>query len=203
MPKQVDHGERRSEIARALLRVVARNGPEAATVREVARESGWSTGVLAHYFADKREMLRFAVAGIRDDFTARIRQLPRPTHTAWVRGVVCELLPLDAHRTDEARAWFSLLPALTADPELASAVRSANRELRRVVAQGLEDARTEGELAFDGTADDVAAQLLALADGLALAHVVDPREHPRRRLVAAADEALAALARRPTDPASR
>jgi len=57
VPKVVDHEERQREIAGAVWRAVARRGIEAATMREIADEAGFSTGVLAHYFEDKDALL--------------------------------------------------------------------------------------------------------------------------------------------------
>ena len=62
MPKVVDIAERRNELAAAAAQLIARSGVGAATLREVAAEAGWTTGALTHYFADKRELLRFTFA---------------------------------------------------------------------------------------------------------------------------------------------
>ncbi len=62
MPKVVDGDERRVELANAAIRVIARAGLGAATVREVAAEAGWTTGGLTHYFADKRELLKYTLS---------------------------------------------------------------------------------------------------------------------------------------------
>ena len=48
MPKIVDHDARRAAIAEALWRVAERDGVEGVTMRAVAREAGWSTGVVTH-----------------------------------------------------------------------------------------------------------------------------------------------------------
>ena len=48
MPKVVDHAARREQLAAALWRVVVRDGVEAASLRRVAAEAGWSVGSLRH-----------------------------------------------------------------------------------------------------------------------------------------------------------
>ncbi|MBW0103982.1 TetR/AcrR family transcriptional regulator, partial [Pseudonocardia sp. KRD291] len=58
MPKIVDHDQRREEILDAAIRVIGTVGIDHATTRAIARESGYSTGVLSHYFEDKDELLR-------------------------------------------------------------------------------------------------------------------------------------------------
>ena len=61
MPKIVDHDERRREVLTAARRVIVRDGIDAATTRAIAKEAGYSNGVLAHYFADKDEILLSAL----------------------------------------------------------------------------------------------------------------------------------------------
>jgi Bacterial regulatory proteins, tetR family len=42
MPKKIDHEERREELVRAVWRVIVDRGVDEATMREIARESGYS-----------------------------------------------------------------------------------------------------------------------------------------------------------------
>jgi AcrR family transcriptional regulator len=57
MPKLVDHEQRRRELGEAVWRVIRRDGVEAASVRKVAQEAGWSAGALRHYFSTQSELL--------------------------------------------------------------------------------------------------------------------------------------------------
>src|SRR5215471_19318215 len=57
MPRIVDHDERRREICDVLLNIVAEVGIAGATIRAVADRSGWSTGVIGHYFRGRRDLL--------------------------------------------------------------------------------------------------------------------------------------------------
>jgi len=50
MPKIVDHARRRDEIALVACRVVAAHGFDRASMVRIAREAGYTTGMLAHYF---------------------------------------------------------------------------------------------------------------------------------------------------------
>jgi TetR/AcrR family transcriptional regulator, transcriptional repressor of bet genes len=52
-----NHEARRRRIADIVLRVITEDGLEAATVRRIAAEVGYSTAVVTHYFADKRDLL--------------------------------------------------------------------------------------------------------------------------------------------------
>ncbi len=72
MPKIVDHDERRTDIVRAIIKVVGEGGLAGATVRSIAREGGFSSGVIAHYFANKDEMVRYAFEFVADRVFRRI-----------------------------------------------------------------------------------------------------------------------------------
>ena len=57
MGRSVDHTQRREIFAAAALRVIMRDGIAGLTVREVAKEAGFTTGALTHYFHSKDQLL--------------------------------------------------------------------------------------------------------------------------------------------------
>src|SRR5438552_9568935 len=57
MPKIVDHEQRRDQIALVACRVVAENGFDQATIVRIAREAGYTTGMVAHYFDTKQDII--------------------------------------------------------------------------------------------------------------------------------------------------
>src|SRR5258706_14702601 len=57
MPRVVDHVDRRHELAEAAWRAIVKYGLDGTTTRLIAKESGYSNGVLAHYFESKDEIL--------------------------------------------------------------------------------------------------------------------------------------------------
>ena len=175
MPKQVDHDERREELAAALWRLVMREGIEAASIRRVAAEAGWSTGSLRHYFATQSELLAFAMDLVVRRVTERLEALPR-TGTPHERAldVLGQVLPLDAERHAEMQVWLAFTTRSFVDPALRAARDQAHAQLRRTchaVAVGLGARRPS--LA--------AERLHALVDGLALHAVLAPDTTTPRR----------------------
>jgi len=99
MPKVVDRDQRRLELARAAWRVIRRDGVERASVREVAREAGLSTGSLRHYFGTQAELLIFAMRNVMEQVERRVAAVQRPNDPlAAAKLVLAELLPLDDER---------------------------------------------------------------------------------------------------------
>lgn len=169
MPKIVDHDQRRREVLTAARRVIVRDGIDAATTRAIAKEAGYSNGVLAHYFDDKDDILLSALRQshqrIRDRLTRRVQGV---SGLAALREVLLDNLPLDAERTLETRLEVSFWSRSLASDHLAEVQRSEAAELRAAVRALLGEARDSGEITTGENLDDVAEHLLALIDGLSL-----------------------------------
>lgn len=60
MPKVVDHEKVRVELVEAAARVIARVGPDRASIRLIAAECGRSPAAPLHYFASRDELFEFA-----------------------------------------------------------------------------------------------------------------------------------------------
>ncbi|MEU4225600.1 TetR/AcrR family transcriptional regulator [Nonomuraea sp. NPDC026600] len=169
MPKIVDHDERRREVLSAARRVIVRDGIDAATTRAIAKEAGYSNGVLAHYFADKDEILLSALRQSHQRIRERLtRKIEGATGLAALRELLLDNLPLDAERTQETRLEVSFWSRSLASDHLAEVQRAEAAELRTAVRRLLGEARAAGELTTGENLDDVAERLLALVDGLSL-----------------------------------
>jgi len=185
MPKVIDVEQRRTELTEAAARVIARAGIEAATMREVAAEAGWTTGALTHYFADKRELL---LATFHASLARRRALRPPDTASAEqrLRSSLEGALPLDEERR---RHWLVTLTCCTqasGDPALARAQRDAYREFRNHVAELL----TEVGWAVSDDARPMAERLIAATDGVAIQAMFDPGSWPAARQLATLDAVL-------------
>lgn len=173
MPKQVDHAQRRSQLAEALWTIAERDGLAAATVRQVAAEAGVSVGMVQHYFASKEEMLLFALNWVGDEFTnqvtTKIGALPEPKDpydVVWIILSERMPLPLDPRSKAYIQAMVTWLGRGTSNPDLAQYMLEGTRYLRDYLADQLRHGQQAGRVA--GTIDPVltADGLLAITDGL-------------------------------------
>ena len=164
----MDHESRRRELADALWRVAARDGLQAATIRSVAAESGWSSGALRHYFPSKGDMLLFAVDHSIGEVRERIGRLCR-TGLAAPRSLLEELLPLDERRRVESEVWFVLAVRSQTDPEL----RDRRREVDGLIRDAVRGV-VRGLLAPHRDTDVETLRLHALLDGLVVQAIARP-----------------------------
>ncbi|ADB48690.1 TetR/AcrR family transcriptional regulator [Conexibacter woesei] len=161
-PSPVDHDARREQLTRVLLALVAERGLEGASVRAVASAAGVSIGTVQHYFRSKDEMLLFAFRQTGSDLTERAERIARRALSvrAAIRGILLELLPLDARREAEARVGIAFAAHAMTAPRLAGVLRDDLDELRRELA----DAFAQAKVADPPQA---ASAAMALVDGLA------------------------------------
>lgn len=175
MPKIVDHEARREELVEATWRVIARTGMLGATMREIAREAGVSTGILAHYFADKDELLGFALRLSHRRVYERIHTRTRGlTGLAAVRVIVLEALPLDQERLLEAQIEMNFLSLALGNAWLREL---QNREFERFwdeLHHRVSEAQTLGEVPETVDADWVTHQLIILVEGISIEAVLYP-----------------------------
>jgi len=118
MPKIVDHDERRTEVVKAIIKVIAAAGISGATVRTIAREGGFSSGMIAHYFTDKDQMVRFAFEFVADRIFRRIDARLKDAEGAdRVRVILEEHVPL-GRQDEETAVAVAFWEMALHDPEL-------------------------------------------------------------------------------------
>src|SRR5687767_9766745 len=72
MPKFVDAALRRQEVVEAVFRIIAADGLERASLREVADEAELAVGSVRHYFASSDELLTHSFGVVVDRVVGRL-----------------------------------------------------------------------------------------------------------------------------------
>jgi AcrR family transcriptional regulator len=185
-------------VAAAAARVIAQAGLSATTLRSVAAEAGFTTGMVTHYFKDKRELLRFTLGASLD--RRRLGAVPESDGDALarLRAKLEDELPVDDERLHHWLVTLAFSAEAGNDPEFAADQRVAYRWHRRSVVAMLEQARDDGSLApgLDPTLE--ADRLIAVTNGVALQAIFDPGSWPAARQVDLVREAVASLRRWPS-----
>jgi AcrR family transcriptional regulator len=169
MARRTDHNERREAFAAAALRVIMRAGVGGLTVREVAKEAGFTTGALTHYFRSKDQVLIEA-----SEYSAKLvrprmeRKARSPDTLSALKGVVEEALPITAAVRGYWRIWFGFWERAAYNPVVAKVMRARYDEWRGRLAVLISRAQTEGAAPATFDADLAAQELVALVDGIAI-----------------------------------
>ena len=179
MPKIVDHDARRDEIAHVTCRVVASHGFEQATVVKIAREAGYTTGMVAHYFDSKQEII---LAALRLILRRIEERLVRPTAaSASLIDLLAEALPLDAQRTTECAFWAAFWGQVPADKRLKRINAWVHREYQRLFERCFAASWPEWADWSPELRTEVLSSVMTFINGLTPGAVLSPAEWPPER----------------------
>jgi len=182
MAKRADHNERREIFADAALRVIMRSGVAGLTVREVAKEAGFTTGALTHYFTSKDQLLIEASEYSSKLMRPRLEQIARePSAVEALRRVVAEALPLTQRSRDRWRIWLGFWERSNYNTEVAKVMRNRYEEWRGRLAALIRRAQAAGEAPTGFDPELAAQELVALADGIAVQVVLGVGHIPAAR----------------------
>ena len=148
MPKVVDHTQRRSQLSEIVVELIAEQGIEAATVRQIAKLSGYSKGVIEHYFNGKEELISAALEHINQRYEQRAQQATKEiAGLEALRKRIEATLPMTKAIAKEWRVRMVFWSMALSDKTLAR--RQAYRFSRAVdyFAADLRDAISMGEIA--------------------------------------------------------
>lgn len=170
--------ERRQDLIRATLDLLAERGLHAATVREIAVRAGVTNGMIRHYFETKDHMIHEAYRATMREMTALARQAasgaaPHP-RARLRRFVAANFSPpvLDLRRLT---LWASFISLIHVDAEMAAIHREAYLEFRGEVEQLVAGVLAEaGMQAGEGECRSAATKINAVIDGLWLEGAMAP-----------------------------
>ena len=194
MPKIVDHDERREEILRAAIRVIDSVGLDNTTTRAIVLESGYSNGVLSHYFQDKDDILQSILVKTHREFMSRVEDSMRgKDEFGRLWAMLMQNLPLDRERRVETLMEMTFWPRAVSNPASQEFQRNAANDLLKRIRTLIADVRGAGRLDSDLTDADVAELLIAVIDGLSVHAELFPKRLPaahQKRLMRVQLEAM-------------
>lgn len=133
---------RQGEVAAAARRVIIRKGLVDTTLRDIAREGGFTTGVLTHHYPNKRAVIFGTFTSAWTDWIHESREMFATARTP--RDLVIALVnhanPESVDRREEWRLWAEMWAYAGSDEEFASQLLRADTtvwesELRGVLRQ--------------------------------------------------------------------
>lgn len=177
MPKVVDHDVRRAELADAALSLIAEEGIKAVTTRAVAERSGWSTGVINHYFTSRHDLLVGALRRAAEIQGRMFRELRLDATTDPMQRLgrlIESILPLDDRRVAMTRIFLVFYAEAGANVEAREEVIDYLHNWRRVVARIVIEAQAAGQIPAELDPMHLSTELVGLADGIAMHAMLDP-----------------------------
>src|ERR1700747_355315 len=178
MPKIVDHAQRRDEIALVACRVVAQHGFDRASMVHIAREAGYTTGMLAHYFDTKQDIIIAALRLIRRRIEERLTQPATAGGRPDLLPLLTEALPVDEHRRTECAFWTTFWGQVSTDKRLKRINAWVHREYLRLFERCLAQCWPEWPEWPARRRGHVLRSLVTFINGLTASAVANPRDWP-------------------------
>jgi AcrR family transcriptional regulator len=174
---------RKREVAEAALEIIAREGVEGASLREIAHALGCTTGSLTHYFRNKDDLVGFVLDEIAGQLTEDLERLNGAVLPAEaLRQWIGELLPHNPATRRSWAVWFAFTAASLVQADLRK-----RQEVRDAVLLAKMTETIQAVLKHRGvtvTQKDVVAEaelLLCVVDGLGLHAIVAPDRFTARK----------------------
>jgi TetR/AcrR family transcriptional regulator, transcriptional repressor of bet genes len=177
LPKKVDHSQRRDEIALVACKVVATRGFEQATIVRIARAAGYTTGMVAHYFDSKQDIILAALRLILHRMDQRLA-LQSGQSTPDLQGVLSEALPIDAQRRTECAFWTAFWGQVSAEPRLKRVNAWVHREYLRLYERCVTEQWPESGSWSPDIRDQVLRSIATLINGITASAVSSPGDWP-------------------------
>ena len=183
MPKIVDHGKRRDEIALVACRVVAQFGFEQTTIVRIARTAGYTTGMVAHYFDTKQEIIMAALRLILRRIEERLAPATRRAGQPDLVALLTEALPVDATRFTECAFWTAFWGQVSTDRRLKRINAWLHREYLRLFERCLALGWAEWREWSPPVREQVLRSVMTFINGLTASAVASPRDWPAARQI--------------------
>jgi TetR/AcrR family transcriptional repressor of bet genes len=181
MPKIVDHEQRRAQIALVACRVVARYGFDQATIVRIAREAGYTTGMVAHYFDSKQDII---IAALRLILRRVEERLTSGAAGADLLGVLSEALPVDEPRYTECAFWVAFWGQVPADRRLKRINAALHREYLRLFERCLARGWAQWREWSTSVREQALRSVVTFINGITASTVASRSEWPASRQVA-------------------
>ncbi len=177
MPKLVDHRERRHEIARVTSDIIAEAGVDAVTIRSIADRLNFSTGIVQHYFPNKREILLYTlrVEGLLSQRRLAAAVEHDPTDLV---GLLASPLPLDESRSKSWKTFLAYWSTAALDSEIALEHRRLSEAVHTMIRHGLRANRNAKGLRTDIDDERVALRLYGFVRGIGIDAICHPDGWP-------------------------
>jgi AcrR family transcriptional regulator len=164
--------DKRARIVAAAKEILARDGIEKASIREIAAEAGVARGLLHYYFETKEELLVAVAQAAAAELGQRFAELRASAAGADMADAA---FAVHRERVTSDATWYRLRYDLFALALRKPAFRDEVADLLRGARRGIAAGLARSDAARSGAEDEALAAILAACfDGLALQKLVDP-----------------------------
>jgi AcrR family transcriptional regulator len=156
-------------IADAAITVIAREGLDALSIRQVAAEAGVSIGAVQHHFRSRAELVLEVLNRSVERQAARVLAAPKAaTIIGSLSSRLARLLPKDNSSREDAIVWVAMAAAAARDPLIGPRQREVVAMSVKAIEATLRHAQHVGEISAQLDIRQTALMIEASVDGFIL-----------------------------------
>lgn len=173
MPKIVDHERRRHDIAVAACRAINKHGLDSVKLAQIAKEANSTTGMLAHYFDTKWDVILAALRLMHDRLEKRLSK-SLASETTDLADLLKDALPIGDEQRAEAAAWLTFWGAALKYPELMEISDQTHADWRAIIRRCLMVSTPLAKSWPQKLAENVVSSIIVFMDGLSVKALTRP-----------------------------
>lgn len=178
MPKLVDHEVRRREIIDSVWRLIARNGFEGTTMRDLAAEMGLAYGAVSHYFPSKNDVLIASYEHVFERTQDRFdRKVGSRTGIKALWLLASEMMPIGQEARLEARVLLPFWERCASSERFSAVNATGLAAVSDMFVRFLKEAAGAGDIPRGLDAESLAKTLLTLISGAQAMAVLMPAQY--------------------------
>jgi TetR/AcrR family transcriptional repressor of bet genes len=151
-------------------------------VARIARAAGYTTGMLAHYYESKQEIILGALRQMLLRIEQRLTR-ERESGEANLLDVLSETLAIDEQRFTECAFWMAFWGQVSADKKLRRLNIWVHREYLRLFERCLAEHWPEWPTWPPALRDQVLRSVMTFMNGLTASAVTSPRDWPAAKQI--------------------
>jgi AcrR family transcriptional regulator len=163
--------------------VVAQFGFDQATIVRIAREAGYTTGMVAHYFDTKQDIIIAALRLILRRIEERLTPLSGAGAEPDLLALLTEALPMDETRYIECAVWIAFWGQVPADRRLKSINAWLHREYLRLFERCLARGWPDWLRWPAATREQVLRSVITFINGITASTVASRADWPAERQI--------------------
>jgi|GEM_PF-6089870 len=183
MPKLGMEAIRRRQVMDAVIQILSTSGWRDLTIREVSDVAGISSGVITHYFSNKRNLTLDTINDATLQFVKALSKFEhRRGHAADRLVALVDFVSQPAPPgVPEWRFWLSLFGRMPFDRVLQTEVQRVHRLYGEIIVRLIDAGIEERVFRPSKPAEDIAMNFISTSFGLNMLMVADPQEMPAER----------------------
>jgi TetR/AcrR family transcriptional regulator, transcriptional repressor of bet genes len=159
---------RRRQIVDAVVKIIEERGWNDLTFQQISSVAGISTGVVVHYFGNKRDMVLDAVAEAGDGLERNLQDIRKVNSRADVRlsALNALLAAPTRHKIPGPKFWITLLANSAFDPQLHLEMERVMTSLSAAAAETFQLGSSQGVFRLARPGPQIAQDYVTLVLGL-------------------------------------